>query len=98
MRLSDGTPQIRKDPEGKNAKGKNFWELRGRKNISQKLFQMISQKIEDITLTLFFCLSIFLDIFEIFAEDCFLLRSFRKSLPSGFLPLSRFQQIVHSLR
>ena len=34
---------------------------------------------------------VFLDIFEIFAEDCFLLRSFRKFLPSGFLPLSRFQ-------
>ena len=34
----------------------------------------------------------FLDIFEIFAEDCFLLRSFRKFLPSGFLPLSRFQK------
>ena len=34
---------------------------------------------------------IFLDIFEIFAEGCFLLRSFRKFLPSGFLPLSRFQ-------
>ena len=36
-------------------------------------------------------LVVFLDIFEIFAEDCFLLRSFRKFLPSGFLPLSRFQ-------
>ena len=34
---------------------------------------------------------LFLDIFEIFVEDCFLLRSFRKFLPSGFLPLSRFQ-------
>ena len=30
-------------------------------------------------------------IFEIFAEDHFLLRSFRKFLPSGFLSLSRFQ-------
>ena len=30
-------------------------------------------------------------IFEIFAEDSFLLRSFRKFLPSGFLPLRRFQ-------
>ena len=28
---------------------------------------------------------------EIFAEDCFLLKSFRKFLPSGCLPLSRFQ-------
>ena len=34
---------------------------------------------------------VFLDIFEIFAEDCFLPRSFRKFLPSGFLPLSRCQ-------
>ena len=32
-----------------------------------------------------------LDIFEIFAEDWFLLRSLRKFLPSGFLPLSRFE-------
>ena len=31
----------------------------------------------------------FLDIFEIFAEDCFLLGGFRKFLPSGFLPLIR---------
>ena len=37
---------------------------------------------------------VFLDIFEIFAEDCFLLRSFRKLLPSGFLPLSRFQLLA----
>ena len=36
---------------------------------------------------------VFLDIFEIFAEDCFLLRSFRKFLPSGFLPLSCFQVV-----
>ena len=74
-----------KDPEGKNAKGKNFWKLRGRKKCSQKIFQKISQ----ISLLLDFI--VFLDIFEIFAEDCFLLRSFRKILPSGFLPLSRFQ-------
>ena len=32
-----------------------------------------------------------MDIFEIFAEDCFLLRSFRTFLPSGWLPLSSFQ-------
>ena len=31
---------------------------------------------------------VFLDIFEAFAEDRFLLRSFRKFLTSGFLPLS----------
>ena len=51
-------------------------KLRGRTKCSQKIFQKISPKIEDIT---------FLDIFEIFAEDGFLLRSFRK-----FLPLSCF--------
>ena len=28
-----------------------------------------------------------------FAEDYFLLRSFQKFLPSGFLPISRFQTI-----
>ena len=31
---------------------------------------------------------LFLDVLEIFAEDCFLLRSFWKFLPSGFLPFS----------
>ena len=36
----------------------------------------------------------FLDIFEIFAEDCFLLKSVRKFLPSGFLSLSRFQDAI----
>ena len=46
---------------------------------------------------------VFLDIFEIFTEACFLLRSFRKFLPSGFLPLSRFQgqlsfQSLHGAR
>ena len=54
------------------------------------IFKKICQKIEDITSLDF---RVFLDIFEIFAEDCFLLRSFRKLLPSGFLPLSRFQKI-----
>ena len=54
---------------------------------------MISQKIEDITFILAFRV-VFLDIFEIFAEDCFLLRSFRKFLSSGFLPLTRFQITV----
>ena len=77
----------RKEPEGKNAKGKNFGKLRGRKKCSRKIFQKISQKIADIT---------FLDIFEIFAEECFLLRSFRKFVPSGFLPLSRFQVQAHN--
>ena len=48
----------------------------------------ISGDFSDLTFTLDFI--VFLDIFEIFAEDRFLLRSFRKFLPSGFLPLSRF--------
>ena len=48
---------IRKEPEGKNAKGKNFWKLRGRKKRSRKIFQKISQKIEDITFTGFYSIS-----------------------------------------
>ena len=53
----------------------------------------ISEDFSDLTFLLDFI--VFLDIFEIFAEDCFLLRSFRKFLPSGFLPLlSRFQSKV----
>ena len=55
----------------------------------KKMFaEDISEDSEDISLLDF---KVFLDIFEIFAEDCFLLRSFRKFLFSGFLPLSRFQ-------
>ena len=87
---SDGRrKKSRKEPQGKNAKGKNFWKLRGRIKCSQEILQKIYRKIEDITLVDFI---VFLDIFEIFAEDCFLLRSFRKFLPSGFLPSSRFQK------
>ena len=53
----------------------------------------ISEDIsEDRRYHIYWILKYFLDIFEIFAEDCFLLRSFRKFLPSGFLPLSRFQK------
>ena len=55
----------------------------------EKMFAEDIQKISQISLLLDFI--VFLEIFEIFAEDCFLLRSFRKFLPSGFLPLSRFQ-------
>ena len=51
----------------------------------------MSQKIEDITLQDY---RVFLDIFEIFAEDCFLLRGCQKFLLSGFLPLIRFQPAV----
>ena len=59
---------------------------------SQKIFQKISQKM-----SLLLDFIVFQDIFEIFAEDCFLLRSFRKFLPSGFLPLSRFQKNIDFL-
>ena len=52
-------------------------------------FRFQFQKISQISLLPDF--RVFLDIFEIFAEDCFLLRSFQKFLPSGFVPLSRFQ-------
>ena len=69
----------------KNAKRKLLKTSR-KKKCSQKIFQKISQKIEDITFTGFYSISGYL--FEIFAEDCFLRRSFRKFLPSGFLPLS----------
>ena len=57
--------------------------------FAEDISEDFSEDLEDITFTLDFI--VFLDIFEIFAEDCFLLRSFRKFLPSGFLPLSRFQ-------
>ena len=80
-----------REPEGfKNAKGKDFWKLRGRKKyfFAEDISEDFSQKIQDITFTTDF--RVFLDIFEIFAEDCFLLRSFRKFLPSEFLRLSRF--------
>ena len=53
------------------------------------MFQKMSQKIGDITFILDF--RVLVDIFEIFAEDCFLLRSFRKFVASWFLPLSCFQ-------
>ena len=54
------------------------------KKSLRKIFQNISQKMEKISLLLEF--RIFLDIFKIFAEECFLLGSFRKFLPSGFCP------------
>ena len=73
--------------QGRNAKGtqtsENFLEPN---KCSQKIFQKISQ----ISLLLDF--KVFLDIFEIFTEDCFLLRSSRKFLPSGFLPLKPFPE------
>ena len=51
------------------------------------VFQKISKKIEDLTST---GVRAFLDVFEIFEEDYFLLRSFQKFWPSGFLPFCRF--------
>ena len=50
------------------------------------IFQKISQKIEDIIFTVLLVLRVFLDIFEIFAEHGFLLRSFRNIFPLGFYP------------
>ena len=55
----------------------------------------ISEEFSDITLLDFI---VFLDIFESFAEDCFLLRSFRKFLPSGFLLVSRFQVQLQAVK
>ena len=75
-------------------RGKTSENFRGRKKCSQMIFPKISQKIEDITFTLDF--RVFLDMFEIFTEDCFLPRSFRKSFPSGFLSLSRFRRTPKS--
>ena len=44
---------IRKDPEGKNAKGKNFWKLRGRKMFAED----ISEDFSDLTFTGFYSIS-----------------------------------------
>ena len=82
--------ESRQEPEDKNAKGKTNSE----NFAAEKMFgsQKISQQIEDVTFTGLLDFRVFLDILEIFAEDCFLLRSFRKFLPSRFSPLSRFQE------
>ena len=42
---------VRKEPEGKNTKGKTSENFAEAKQCSQKIFQKISQKIEDITFT-----------------------------------------------
>ena len=52
----------------------------------------MSQMIEDIIFIL--DCRVFLDVLEIFEEDCFLLRSSWKFLPSGFLP-SGFLPLSH---
>ena len=49
----------------------------------------ISEDFSDLTFTGFY--RVFLDIFEIFAEDCFLLRSFRKCFTLWVFTLSCFQ-------
>ena len=80
----------RKEPEGKNAKGKNFGKLR-------RLFFFFAQKIFQ---KIFFAedrrYHFYIGFYGIsgknfwkpLAEDCFLLRIFvRKSLPSGIFPL-----------
>ena len=59
------------------------------KNIRRRYFRRFLRRYHFYRIFI-----VFLDIFEIFAEDYFLLRSFRMFLPSGFLPLSRFQKLV----
>ena len=60
------------------------------KNVRRRYFRRLLRR-QKISLLLVF--KVFLDILDIFAEDCFLLRSFRKFLPSGFLPFSCFPSI-----
>ena len=77
---------FRKDPEGKNAKGKNLSKLCGK--CSQKIFQKISQKLEDVTFTGFSSISGYLQNLRgrLLSSE-----KFSEGLPSGFLPLCRFQ-------
>ena len=81
---------FRKVPEGKNAKGKSFRELCGRKMFTEDISEDFLRRSK---ISLLVDFRVCLDFFKIFAEDCFLLRSFRKFLPSWFLPLSRFQAV-----
>ena len=81
---------IRKEPEGKNAKGKNFWKLRGRKECSRKIFQKISQ-MEDITFTGFWSISGYLR--NLRGRLLFFWEVFGSFYPPGFLPLSLIQMI-----
>ena len=72
-----------------NAKGKNF------ENFAEEKKRFAEDISEDFSedRRYHFCAgfsSIPADIFEIFAEDCFLLRSFQKFLPSGFFTLKPF--------
>ena len=61
----------------------------------EKMFaEDISEDFSEDQISLLLDFRVFLDIFQIFAEDWFLLRSFRKFLPSGFVPLSRFQRSI----
>ena len=64
---------------------------RGRSNFHKIRIATISVRM----VTFFLDLRVFLYIFEICAEDCFLLGSFQKCLPPAFLPLSRFQGNNH---
>ena len=54
---------------GTSGEVRGLSRARGSLTPSQRLAKVVSKS---------------LDIFEIFAEDCFLLRSFRKFLPAGF--------------
>ena len=55
-------------------------EARGSLTLSQRLTKFVSNSLD---------FRVFLDILKIFAEDCFLLRSFRKFLPSVSRTLKR---------
>ena len=56
-----------------------------------KIFEkIIVQKIEHVT---FFGFAVFLDIFKIFAEDCFFSERFSEAFALRVLPFSRFQKI-----
>ena len=81
---------VRKEPEGKNTKGKNFWKLRGRKKCSQKIFQKISQKKEDITFTGFYSISGYLRNLRgrLLSSE-----KFSEVFTLWVLPLSRFQLV-----
>ena len=87
-------PQIsEKSQRGKTQRVKLLKTSRKKKMFAED----ISEFSEDSRYHFYWILEYFWiskHIFQIFAEDCFLLRGFRKFLPSGFLPLCRFQDLT----
>ena len=75
-------PTSRKEPEGKTQRVKTSENFAEEKS-SQRIFQKIPQKIEEITFIVF---KVFLAIFQIFAEDCFLLKNVGSVCPLGIYP------------